>query len=272
MTPTPAVKLSLAHLGALEVAPAELIDLAAVAGFASVGLRIMAAAPGGIEYPLRSTAEQAALRRRMSATGISVLYIELVSLGRGMRPADCLPMLEVGANIGATRLAVAGDDPDRAIVAERLAELCDLARPFGIAVDIEFMPYRAVRTLADAIDVVRRAGRPNAHVLVDALHFYRSGSLLADLAAMDPALVGTFQICDAPRAAPPAEDLVIEARTRRLFPGAGGLALWPLLDALPTDTPVGVELPIAGQFPDLTPIERASLMVARTRSFLATRT
>ena len=269
--PIDTMPLSLAHLSELDVPPADLIDLAAAAGFASVGLRTSAASPGGIEYPLRTSAERAEMRRRMSATGVSVVYIEMVSLSETTRVADCRPMLDTGAALGASRLAVAGDGADLAVVAERLAEICDLARGYGIAVDLEFMPYRPVRSLADAAEVVRQAGRANAHVLVDALHFFRSASSLHDLARLDPAMLGTFQICDAPSRAPAPEDLVTEARTRRLPPGRGGLALSSLIDALPPGIPFGVEVPLAAQHPDLDPAARASLLVDTTREFLQQR-
>jgi sugar phosphate isomerase/epimerase len=263
--------LSVAHLSELEVPPPQLIEFSARAGFASVGLRVSPAVPGGINYPLRSDAERADMRRRMKATGVSVLYVELISLSRATKAADHIPLLETGAALGATRLAVAGDDADFAIVAERMAEICDLAKTYGIAVDLEFMPFRAVRSLADAAKVVRLAKRPNAHILLDALHFYRSGSTIAELAGIDPFMLGTFQICDAPRAAPPPDGLATEARVRRLLPGDGGLDLRALVDALPQGIPFGVETPVAGQFPHLDPQARLTMMVSRTREFLAAR-
>ena len=269
--PSDAPPLSFAHLSELEVGPPALIDLAAQAGFASVGIRTNAATPGGIEYTLRSATDLTATRRRMADTGVSALYIEMISLSGATRVRDFEPMLETGAALGATRLAIGGNDPDFAILAERMAELCDLARGYAIAVDLEFMPFRPVRSLADAIDVIKRTQRTNAHILVDALHFFRSGSDVAQLRQIDPAMLGTFQLCDAPRRAPAAADLVTEARTNRLLPGAGGLPLWSLIDVLPASIPWGVELPIASQFPALTPNERARLMVRSTREFLCTR-
>lgn len=263
--------LSIAHLSELDLPPPDLVDLAARAGFASVGLRTNPAAPGGIAYPLATAAEQAEVRRRIAATGVSVLYIEMVGLSEETRVADYRPMLETGAAIGASRLAVAGDSAAFPVVAERMAEMCDLARDYGIAVDIEFMPFRPVATFADAVEVVRLAGRPSAHILVDALHVFRSGSSLEEIARVDPALLGTFQICDAPRDPPPREGFVIEARTRRRLPGHGGLPLWSLIDALPPGIPVGVELPIAGQFPELEPLARMELMVRSTLDFYASR-
>jgi sugar phosphate isomerase/epimerase len=265
------VPLSIAHLSELDLPPLDLIDFAARAGFASVGLRTNPAAPGGIAYPLATAAEQAEMRRRIAATGLSVLYIEMVGLAEATRVADYRPMLETGAAIGASRLAVAGDTAAFSVVGERMAEMCDLAREYGIAVDIEFMPFRPVKTFADAVEVVRLADRPNAHILVDALHVFRSGSPLEEIARVDPALLGTFQICDAPLNPPPANELVIEARTRRMLAGHGGLPLSSLIDALPPGIPIGVELPIATQFPELDALARMQLMVRSTRGFYASR-
>ena len=263
--------LSIAHLSELDTPPLDYIDFAARAGFASIGLRTNPAAPGGIVYPLATAAEQAELRRRIDATGVQVMYIELIGLSETTRAADYRPMLEVGAAIGATRLGVGGDSANFAVVAERMAEICDLAREYNIAVDIEFMPFRPVKTFADALEVVRRADRPNAHIMVDALHVFRSNSSLDDIRRADPKFLGTFQICDAPRDPPPADQLATEARTRRMLPGHGGLPLWELIDAMPADIPVGVELPIASQFPQLDPQARMQLMARSTREFYASR-
>ncbi len=262
--------LSIAHLCELGTSPADLIELAGQAGFASIGLRITPSAPGGIEYPLRLRQERDEVRRRMAATGVSVLYIELVSLSGTTRAEDHKPLLETGAALGATRLCVAGDSADLALVADRLAKVCELARQYRIEVDLEFMPFRAVKTLGDAVEVVRQAAQPNAHVLVDTLHVCRSGSPLDALRRLDPGMIGTLQICDAPLLAPPAAELVTEARTRRLIPGQGGLALWPIIDALPDDVLIGIEVPLASLWPSLQPAARLARLASETRAFLKT--
>ena len=263
------IPLSLAHLSELDVPPLALVELAARAGFASIGLRTSSASPGGVEYPLQTEAEQAEMRRRLAANGVKVLEVEMVPLSGATRVADYRPMLEAGAAIGASRLTVGGDSADFSLVGEKLAEMAELALPYGIAVDLEFMPFRPVQSLAHAVDVVTRANHPNAHILVDALHVFRSGTPPQEFAVLDPALLGPLQLCDAP-ATPPA-DLIAEARTRRLLPGAGELALPALLDALPRDIALGVEVPLAGQRPDLDPGERLALLVSATRDFLKRR-
>lgn len=265
------IPLSLAHLSELNVPPLELVELAARAGFASIGLRTSPASPGGLEYPLRTAAEQIEMRRRLAANGVSVLEVEMVPLSEEMHVADYRPMLEAGAAIGASRLTVGGDSADFSVVAEKLAEMCELAQPYGIAVDLEFMPFRPVQSLGHAVDVLKRANHPNAHILVDALHVFRSNSAIEQFAAIDPAMIGPFQICDAPAAPPAPEELVMEARTRRLLPGYGELALSSLIDALPPGVPFGVEVPLASQRPDLDPGERLALLVSATREFLRKR-
>ena len=164
------------------------------------------------------------------------------------------------------------DSADFSAVAEKLAEMCELAEPYGIAVDLEFMPFRPVRSLGDAVEVLRRAKYPNAHILIDALHVFRSNSSVETFKTIDPAMIGPLQICDAPATPPPPDQLVVEARTRRLLPGHGELPLSKLIDALPEDIRFGIEVPLASQRPDLDPGARLALLVSATREFIKWRT
>jgi sugar phosphate isomerase/epimerase len=261
------VPLSLAHLSELDVPPLELVELAAKAGFASIGLRTSPASPGGVVYPLSTPAEQAEMRKRLADNGVTIAEVEMVPLTSTLRAADHRPMMETGAAIGASRLTVGGGDTeDLSIVAEKLAAMADLAEDFGLAVDLEFMPFRPVKTLSDALDVLKRANHPNAHILIDVLHVFRSRSDIERFKSIDPALLGPVQLCDAPAKAP--DDLVAEARTRRLLPGKGELDLAALLDALPSGLAYGVEVPLASQRPDLDPGARLALLVRSTREYL----
>jgi sugar phosphate isomerase/epimerase len=259
--------LSLAHLSELAVPPLKLVELAAKAGFASIGLRTSPASPSGVEYPLRTAAEQAEMRKRLGDNGVTIAEVEMVPLTAALRAADYKPMMETGAAIGATRLTVGGGDTeDFAIIAEKLAAMADLAEPFGLAVDLEFMPFRPVKTLSDAVDVLKRANHRNAHILIDVLHVFRSKSDIQLFKAIDPKVLGPVQLCDAPAQTP--DDLVAEARTRRLLPGQGELDLKSLLDALPDGLAYGIEVPLASQRPDLDAGARMALLVQSTRDYL----
>ena len=261
--------LSFAHLAALDVAPPELVDMLVEAGFSSTGIRMRQASPGSPCYPLTDPVQRRATKERLAATGFSVLYIELVGLSRSLDPRELRPMFDAGADIGASRVVAAGDDEDVSVVADKLAAVCELARSYNLAVDIEFMPFRAVKSLADTLQVLRMAGQSNAHILLDALHFRRSGSRIEHLEAIDPRLIGSFQLCDA-TAEPPA-DLTYEARNARLLTGEGGLNVDEIMDALPAAVPLGVEVPLTLAYPHLSALERAQLTVAETRKFLERR-
>lgn len=241
--------LSVAHLTALDLPPIGLVRAAARAGFGAVGLRTRAATPGGPAYFTRIAGRpHSALRATLREEGIRVSEIELVQLTPGFDPQDVLPMLESGADLGAAAVNVTGDDPDRARMAERLARVADLAQGFGMQVHVEFMRWRVVATLCDAVALVRASGASNAGLLVDALHLARSGGQPDDLPAT---MVHAVQLSDAPAERPATEaDLILEARERRLPPGEGALPLLGLLRRIGGGIPISVEVPQLGLSPE----------------------
>jgi sugar phosphate isomerase/epimerase len=239
-------QLSLSHLTVLDVGPPHLITLAAEAGFRAVGIRLCSPTPGGVEYPLRAgSPELRETLRLMSAHDVAVSDIEVVRIAADTRVVDYAEAFEAGAELGAKRVCINIDDPERSRVTDCLAELCDLAAPFGLALDIEFMVWRPVATLEDAVSVIKAVSKPNAFVLIDALHLARSGGTVQMVTALDPALIGSVQLCDAPLVSPPPSGIIDEARGNRLLPGEGELPLRDLLAALPQDVPLAAEVPLA---------------------------
>ena len=118
-----------------------------------------------------------------------------------------------------------------------------------------------MRTLAHAASIVAKAKRANASVLIDALHFSRSGGLPAHVKQVDPALLRYAQICDASAEIPAPTDtpaLIREARTGRLLPGEGALPLAELVAALPAGAPLAIEAPCRATA-NLPALERAKL-------------
>src|SRR5262245_9718740 len=259
----------LAPLGFLEVAPPDLIVLAAEAGFASVNLRTRPAVPGGAAFPIAPGSELLrTCRRRIAATGVRVRAIEQVGLDRTTDLPSLRAMLEAGAELGASRLLCSGDEQDLSLLARRFAELCRLAREFGMAVDLEFMPFRALKTLEDAVRVVTASGAENGWVCLDVLHLFRSGGSIEAVGAVDPERLGPLQLCDAPRRPPSPNALAEEARERRLLPGRGQLALAELLKVYPAQRPIDAEIPMTRAFPELGAPDRARLIAAAMRDCL----
>ncbi|BBU31006.1 xylose isomerase [Burkholderia sp. THE68] len=241
--------LAAAHLTALEVAPVPWVRLAARAGFAAVGLRMHPAVPGAIAWPtMPGTAAHRELQDALAGEGIAVHDVEFIPVVPELVPASFALLFETAASLGARCVNVSGDDPDPARLADHLAALAELGRTYGLRIDLEFMRWRHVASLAQARAMIARVAHPTLAVLVDALHLSRSGGTPDDVAAMPSGWIGSAQLCDARARLPASDDEAIhEARADRLPPGEGALPLDGLLRALPADTALSVEMP----FPSL---------------------
>lgn len=258
--------IGIAHLSALDLPPVIFARQAARAGFSTVGLRLNPAMPGGVAYRvLASSPELSELKRVLAGEAIGVADIEFVALLPDIHIDRLQWMLEVGAELGARSLTVSGDDPDRQRLTARFAQLCELAAPFGLRIDLEFMRWREVADLPSALAVVQGAEQRNGAILLDALHLYRSGGDAAAVAAVPRGLIAAVQLCDAPRLAPPPELIIHEAREGRLAPGQGELPLAALLAALPEGIDFSVEMPA----PQLPVAERLALAYGTSVELLA---
>jgi sugar phosphate isomerase/epimerase len=239
-------ELSLAHLSVLDAAPPELVTVAAAAGFRKVGIRLTATPSVGVP-PYDMLGDTPLLREtlaRLADTGVSVLDVEFLRFEPEIPIGIPEGFLEAGARLGAQYVQVMSAEPLEARTMERFCELCDRAQQYGLHVCLEFAIYTGVRTLADAVRCVKKSGFANASVLVDALHFSRSGGSPSDIAGVDASLFRYAQICDAPAVIPrESGDLIREARTGRLLPGEGALPLRDLVNALPAAIPLGIEVP-----------------------------
>jgi sugar phosphate isomerase/epimerase/4-hydroxyphenylpyruvate dioxygenase-like putative hemolysin len=238
-------RYSLAHLTALHLSPPELVDAAAAAGYSFVGLRLTRVTPDEPHYPLTTDAVLLReTRARLAGAGIGVLDVELARIGPHQRARDFLRVFEVGAELGARHVITQLPDPDRARKTARFAELCDLAAPFGLTVDLEFPSWTETGDLDEACSVLRAADRPNAGILIDLLHFARSRSSVEELARLPRSWFHFAHVCDAPAHIPSSRDeLIHTARAERLFPGEGGIDVHTILAALPPDIPYALEIP-----------------------------
>jgi len=252
-------KVGLAALTVLEVSPQEQVSLAAQAGYDFVGLRLIPV----VGQPHQHAVDAAAIEKRLADTGMKVFDVEVFRLDSETRVADFEPMLAISQRLGASDLLVHGADPDSARLADSWGRLCDLAGRYGLAANLEPMPWVEISTIAKANRLLARAPRANGAVLPDAIHFFREANGLDELARTRTRYV---QFCDARREKPASMDEIRrQAREDRLMPGDGGLDLRGLLGALPSDLPVCLEIPYARPMP---PLERARLALAKSRPFL----
>ena len=253
-------RVGLAALTVLELSPQEQISVAAQAGYDFVGLRLIPVSG----QPHQHAVDVPAIEKRLAATGMKVLDVEVFRLGPETEVGDYEPMLAIAARLRASDLLVHGADPDRSRLADSWGRLCELADHYGLAANIEPMPWVEISTIAKANRVLELAPRDNAAVLPDAIHFFREANHLEELATTKMRYV---QFCDARREKPASMDEIRrQAREDRLMPGEGGFDLAGLLAALPRDLPLCLEIPYAKP---MAPLERARLALAKTRSLLA---
>lgn len=240
-------EISLAHLTVLDATPPQLVTAAAAAGFRKVGIRISATASVGVP-PYDMLGDTPMLREtlaRLADTGVSVLDVEFLRFEPALPQGIPEGFLESAARLGARHVLVMSTEPLEARTLERFCDLCERAAQYGLQVGLEFAIYTGVRTLADAARLVQQSACPNAFVILDALHFSRSGGVPSDIARIDASLFRYAQICDAVAAIPvDAADLIREARGGRLLPGDGALPLRALVAALPSAVPLSVEAPL----------------------------
>ena len=270
MSTTPR-ELSLAHLSVLDATPPELVTVAAAAGFRKVGIRISATPSVGVP-PYDMLGDTPLLREtltRLADTGVSVLDVEFLRFEPEQPQAIPEGFLEAAALLGAQYVLVMSAEPVEARTIERFCDLCERAQRYGLQVCLEFAIYTGVRTLAAAARIVQASGCMNASVLVDALHFNRSGGLPSDIASVEASLFKYAQICDATTVIPTEpSDLIREARTGRLLPGEGALPLRDLVVALPSAIPLSVEAPVRATA-GLSALERAQRAYRSMRGLLA---
>ena len=262
---------SLAYLSSHRCTPAQAIQVAAQTGYQYVGLRLWPNAPGAPQQHLLGQPE--ALRETLAAqrdTGVGVFDLEIIRINADFDPHTWDALYDVGAQLKAKAILVAGDDPDEARLTANYARLCEVMKPYGITADLEFMPWTEVKDAKSALRIVQNAGMPgNAGILVDALHFGRSSTTLDDIRAIPPQLLHYAQICDAEAGLNfSTEQMVHTARCERLLPGDGNIDVQGLFNALPVDLPVSVEVVNFGREAHTPPAEWALECLAASRPFV----
>ncbi len=264
-------KYSLSFLTCLDVPPPAAVRSAAETGYEFVGLRLLPAAPGGMAFPLMD--DPMLLAETLDAlrdTGISLFDIEMIRIAADFSPERYKPLFEISARLGARSVLVAGDDDDKGRMAASFAALCEAAAPYGLSMDLEFMPQSKVRDAAAALRILTAAAQPNAAIIVDALHVSRSRTSLSDIEAIPREWMNYAQICDGPADIPTDLDgLNYAARRERLLPGEGAIDLVGLFAALPQDLAISVEVPNEKQAPALGAREWAHRALATSKSVLS---
>jgi sugar phosphate isomerase/epimerase len=239
-------RLGIEALTTFGLAPVDLVHLTADLGcsFIAIGLSPLPLNPEG--YPvwsLRVPETRRAMKQAMAERGVSIGLGQGFGIIPGRDVRDLEGDLDMLCDLGITRLGGTSleTDPDRSF--DQVAALAEMAGKRGVQIMLEFVPTRAIPDLPAALDVVRRLDAANVRLMIDCMHLIRSGGCAADVAALDPALIGYAQICDAPLV-PSNPDYLDEAVTERQVPGTGQMPIAQIIAALPANVPIGIEIPM----------------------------
>ncbi len=271
-------RLGIELLTVLGMPPVEHVKLAAElgcshisTGLGGVPMRHMGV-PDWIMFPDWSLEGNPTLQREMKAamrdTGVRI------SLGEGFRVredgdvSDRASGLDLMAELGAERINAVSMEYDMARTHDQLAILAAMVIERGMTFTVEFAPPNAINSLAGAVAAIDHIGRGKCRVLVDAMHFFRSGATVEELGALDPDLIGYAQLCDAPLVSAGAPYMQ-EAMFGRMIPGTGELPLRDFVAALPADMDIGLEVPMLVEtLAEASPKGVATRAVAGARAIL----
>lgn len=252
--------ISLAALTVLDLSPANQVLCAAAAGYSHVGIRLVPATPTETQWDMiGDTPMIRQVEANMKATGVKCLDIEILRVKPDTRAINWKPFFETGARLGATTVLVAGNDPDLKRFRDNFGELCEIAHPYGLTLNIEPMPWCDISTVSQCGEILRAVNRPNAGCLVDPIHFYRAKNTYADIDALPPGSLHYCQMCDLTAATPKDMDgILYQARNYRLSPGTGAADLPQLLGHL-KGLPISIEACNADLALTMSPLDRARM-------------
>ena len=267
---------SLAHLTLINCTPAELVYVAARAGYDAVSPRFITMnVPGEFKQSPLDPAQVQALETALDTTGLQVLDIELARITEDCDPRDFEAALELGARLNAKHMIMSAwtkRRDDRNFILDTYAETCDLAAPYGLSIDLEFPSFSRLRTLDETLDIVRGADRPNGGILIDTLYLHLSRVDLGELLHVPQEWLHFLHISDClPGIADTREGMIQLARDARLYPGEGWIDFNGIIERCPPMN-YSIELPNQARVAELGYEEHARRCLSHAkRTFGASR-
>lgn len=268
MRPIPTSQLTLGYL-TLDTDPLSTVDAAGRAGFSSVGIRITGRRLADPYTEVIGNRQAiAAIAGRAADLGVRLSNISAYHFYPDVTMAHLEPVLDTAAALGAPIVISNSYMEDQGRFFETFCAYGEMAKARGLRLAVEPMRYSQIKSLAAAKALVERAGLDNAGLMIDPLHLDRAGETSADIAKVEARRIYLAQLCDAALRPGASEDeLRQEARTARLYPGAGALPLADFLAALPEGIEIEVETP-RPELRHLEPVEQARRALDAARAFL----
>lgn len=269
-------RLSLCHGTMLNVEAPQFVHAAADAGFRRISLRVRnpsTGLPGRVlgEKSLEGdTAFRRETRKAMDDRGVTLEEAEAAVVTPDTDLAELRPYMDSAAFLGAVGVipVFAGQTSETQVV-DQLGAFAAMARQYGLMAMVEFIAVFAVPNIGAAERVIRASGADNAGIIVDSLHWTRSGGTVEDIRAVDPALILSSQIDDGDRSFPnEGQNWWREMSLARSFLGDGDFQVKAMIEALPPTIPIGYEV-ISEEFQQrgLPPAEMARIAMDNIKAY-----
>ena len=195
--------------------PARFVEVTAVAGWKATGV--------WFDQESWSSTTSREVKRRIDDNGLEAVDMEVIRLGRSIDTGEAL--IEAACEVGAKNILVVSSLHSFEETADQLSHLCSLAEAGDIVICLEFMKFTSVKSLSDALDIIRLVDAQNIGILLDLLHVVRSGTTFKEIEDCDPNLFPYVQWCDG--TAQPIgwsdSELITDALDDRLIPSEGKL-------------------------------------------------
>ena len=262
-------RLGIDCLSVFGLPPVQYVELAAKlgCGFITVGVPVSQNPENFPAYCFKDPRVQREMKAALKDHGITVKAGEGFFFMYGMNAQHFIPHLDAMAEIGAQTINMVSLNGDLERSLDGFAVLAEMSAARGMSSSLEFVAGHVIGNVDDAVKAIRHVGRADFKLVIDMLHLARSGGTVADLANLQPDMIGSIQLCDGRHE---TKDYVHEAMYERMCPGAGDFALTELLAALPRDIPVGIEVPqLRLAKAGLGATERLELCVRAARKLLA---
>lgn len=275
------VKYSLVHLTNAACTPPELIRAAAKAGFDCVSLRsiptrmkreeksVGESVTGKMPFALSEDRELLKeTQRAAKEEGIWIHDTENARIFDGVDVCEYEKDLEAAAELGIREILTNIWTEDEAFYEDAFAKLCELAAPYGQNVNLEFVTWSGIKGLGDAVRLLKKVRQPNQGIVLDTLHFYRSGNIPEELEGLPENWFRYVHLCDCPKKIPrQKEELIRVGLEERLIPGEGAVDIPGILSRLPAVVR-GLEIPHKKRIADLGFQEYICQALGQTKRYL----
>jgi len=238
-------KYSLAYLTVGGCSPEEMTYIASRAGYDYVSYRLISMnLPGEPNFDLTKDKQLFNnTKQALNNTGLELLDIELARIDDEHDPKSYEPAMEVAAELGGRHVLSSIWTDNHDLYIERFAQVCDLAKQYGLTVDLEYVPIASVTNLEGAKNVLNTVKRDNAGLLIDIHHFHRAGDNPEELAKLPKEWFNFIHLCNAVKDIPQKkEDMIRILREERSYLGEDGIDVKSIVDAMP-NIPFSIESP-----------------------------